>query len=234
MPIPQMRSFLNSMPQLPERPMADSLRPTIKENPGESVGTPDLPELPQHMKLSRQSIQDSVMLSQQSDSPDITDNLHELTEQDFTTRYSLMSDETECDQESHYLQDMNGRMDNTPSDLRHSRMDNTSDLRHSEDGSETLEEEAKTLSDGDTETFEEFDLEYHKRLLARGSDSAGYGTHAKSVISDDTFTETSMNSDEEEEVHETDPLDPENTRKLERDIKKLMKDLQKRADDASV
>lgn len=55
-----------------------------------------------------------------------------------------------------------------------------------------------------------------------------------SEVSDqDGYTETSLCSDEEydEENQPTDPLDPENTRKLERDIKRLLKDLQKRTEE---
>ena len=60
---------------------------------------------------------------------------------------------------------------------------------------------------------------------------------AKSEISDisedfDGYTVTSLNSnDEDDEAGEQDPLDPENTRKLERDIKRLLKDIQKRTED---
>lgn len=46
----------------------------------------------------------------------------------------------------------------------------------------------------------------------------------------DGYTETSMNSDDDD-LGEHDPLDPDNTRKLERDIKKLFKDLQKRTEE---
>lgn len=46
----------------------------------------------------------------------------------------------------------------------------------------------------------------------------------------DGLTETSFNSDDDCAT-EADPLDPENTRQLERDIKKLIKDLQKRTEE---
>lgn len=52
----------------------------------------------------------------------------------------------------------------------------------------------------------------------------------------DGYTETSLCSDEDEDDDDddnrrVDPLDPDNTRQLERDIKKLLKDLQKKTDE---
>ena len=57
----------------------------------------------------------------------------------------------------------------------------------------------------------------------------------QSVLSDssetlDGLTETSLNSDEDD-LTEKDPLDPDDTRKLERDIKRLFKDLQKKTEE---
>ncbi|XP_065667525.1 protocadherin Fat 1 [Hydra vulgaris] len=58
---------------------------------------------------------------------------------------------------------------------------------------------------------------------------------AKSEVSDvseDFETVTSLNSNnEDDDVEEVDPFDSDNTRKLERDIKRLFKDLQKRTED---
>jgi len=62
-----------------------------------------------------------------------------------------------------------------------------------------------------------------------------YGRHrneSESSASDDDldgYTETSFNSDDDATEH--DPLDPANTRKLERDIQKLIKDLQRRTEE---
>ena len=56
-----------------------------------------------------------------------------------------------------------------------------------------------------------------------------YQSAVSDDLSDDSYTETSYNSDDD--ATEADPLDPENTRKLERDIKKLIKDLQKRTEE---
>ncbi|XP_066917747.1 protocadherin Fat 1-like [Clytia hemisphaerica] len=58
-----------------------------------------------------------------------------------------------------------------------------------------------------------------------------YRRESESSASDelDGYTETSFNSDDDATEH--DPLDPANTRKLERDIQKLIKDLQRRTEE---
>lgn len=47
---------------------------------------------------------------------------------------------------------------------------------------------------------------------------------------DDALTETSYNSDDDNDFNEKDPLDPDETRKLERDIKILIKDIRNRTE----
>ena len=69
-----------------------------------------------------------------------------------------------------------------------------------------------------------------QRGAQRESDASEGSEVSDDDDDDDDYTETWMCSDDDDDQPE-DPLDPENTRKLERDIKRLLKDLQKRTEE---
>ena len=95
--------------------------------------------------------------------------------------------------------------------------------------SDENEQDASYLHDDDgAETMSEL-----TRVTRPGVSGGFYRRESESSASDDLdgYTETSFNSDDDDDddVAERRPLDP--TRKLERDIQKLIKDLQRRTEE---
>ena len=114
--------------------------------------------------------------------------------------------------------------------------DNRCSLYDSENGEDTtyindlLENE--TGSDITTVTRPLNTRPYGMAYPIQRSQSQSDASEGSEVSDQDGYTETSLCSDEEyDDDQPEDPLDPENTRKLERDIKRLLKDLQKRTEE---
>lgn len=169
------------IPPVPKRP--ESRRSSIPTYSECDPEVPKIPELPQQIRLSRNSLGNN----QHASSPATRQRRPPgINSSEFQNRYSLLSDD--MDANNSYLHDM-------------------------------LENE--TISDITNVTRP------YKKPYARSD--------LQSVLSDssetlDGLTETSLNSDEDD-LTEKDPLDPDDTRKLERDIKRLFKDLQKKTEE---
>ena len=187
---------------------------------------PGMPQVPERPHSRRSSIKDgseyetdvpelpqkpmSVRLSRQSlprESSSPINEIPELTNEEFHNRYSIMSDDVD---EDRYLHDAVS-VDYPESDTCASELDAIHE-RYANNGGAI-------------------------RRIPPLHSHALYGAGHSDLISEDDdvdgYTETSFNSDDDYAT-EADPLDPENTRKMERDIKKLIKDCQKLTDDASL
>ena len=172
----------------------------------EYVEMPELPERPASRRSSLPGCSESDM-----DVPELPELPHQVR----LSRQSLRS----SNQSPSNLQQRLNPMSSSEFRHRYSLLsdDNNQDTSYLHD------------DDAEIETMSELTRVTRPRM------SAGYGRRrryeSESSASDDIdgFTETSFNSDDDATEH--DPLDPENTRKLERDIKKLFKDIQRRTEE---
>ena len=246
----QLTDQYEETPQLPERPR--SRRSSLRDFDDGSA--PAVPQLPKYIRLSKQSLpkegcspgtiramdnQDGMAVK-----PDKSPSFHRtdrsphvqrtersphvqrshpgsdlslsepyplintrLTRSDFNNRYSLTLDDDDPRQ-TMYLQDVIGEYaappsETCPSDIESCTRPSLSEY-HSEVDGGSLGKIPRRILPSEISMLDDSQL--------------------------DGFTETSYNSDEEDYC-ENDPLDPDDTRRLERDIKLLIKDIQSKTAD---